>query len=94
MSLDTKEVLQMNTHALEEFDEILEPLGAQSAQFFLAASLYHAKKVSFHRAAQLAGLSFEEFKARLKEHFSTGYILPDETVMSDLNTAKKLFSEQ
>ncbi len=66
----------METQALEGFIEILEPLGAQSAQFFLAASLDHAKKFSFHRAAELAGLSFEEFKARLKEHFSTGYIYP------------------
>jgi predicted HTH domain antitoxin len=47
----------MGTYALEAFEEILEPLGAQSAHFFLAAGLYHAKKVSFHRAAQLAGLS-------------------------------------
>ncbi len=83
----------METQALEGFNEILEPLGAQSAQFFLAASLYHAKKISFHRAAELAGLSFEEFKARLKEHFSTGYILSDETVMSDLDTTDKLLSD-
>ncbi|MBN1931439.1 MAG: UPF0175 family protein [Desulfobacterales bacterium] len=83
----------MEIQALEEFDEILEPLGARSAQFFLAASLYHAKKVSFHRAAELAGLSFEEFKARLKEHFSTGYILSDETVISDIDTADKLLSD-
>lgn len=84
----------MGTYALEAFEEILEPLGAKSAQFFLAASLYHAKKVSFQRAAQLAGLSFEEFKARLKEHFSTGYILSDETVVSDLDAVEKLFPEQ
>ena len=83
----------MKTQTFEGFNEILEPLGAQSAQFFLAASLYHAKKVSFHRAAELSGLSFEEFKARLKEHFSTGYILSDETVMSDLDTAEKLLSD-
>lgn len=83
----------METQALEGFNEILEPLGTQSAQFFLAASLYHAKKVSFHRAAELAGLSFEEFKDRLKEHFSTGYILADETVMGDLDTADKLLSD-
>jgi predicted HTH domain antitoxin len=84
----------MGTYALEAFEEILEPLGAQSAHFFLAAGLYHAKKVSFHRAAQLAGLSFEDFKAGLKEHFSTGYILSDETIMSDLDTANNLFSAQ
>ena len=83
----------MGTQALERFNEILEPLGAQSAQFFLAASLYHARKISFHRAAELADLSFEEFKARLKEHFSTGYILSEETVMGDINTADKLCSD-
>lgn len=82
----------METQAFEGFNEILEPLGAHSAQFFLAASLYHAKKVSFHRAAQLAGLSFEEFKARLKEHFSTGYILDAETAMNDLQTIDNLLS--
>ena len=83
----------METQAFEKFNDILEPLGAQSAQFFLAASLYHAKKVSFHRAAQLAGLSFEEFKARLKEHFSTGYILSNETAMDDLQAVDALLSK-
>ncbi len=83
----------METQAFDEFDEILESLGAQSAQFFLAASLYHAKKVSFQRAAELTGLSFEEFKAKLEEHFSTGYVLSDETVLDDLNNVKKLLSD-
>lgn len=78
---------------MEGFNEILEPLGTQSAQFFLAASLYHAQKVSFLRAAELAGLSFEEFKTRLKEHFSTGYILFNETVMGDLNSVNKILSD-
>ena len=82
----------METQTLKKFNDILEPLGAQSAQFFLAASLYHAKKVSFHRAAELAGLSFDEFKARLKEHFSTGYIYSDESVKSDLSTVDSLLS--
>ena len=83
----------METQNLREFNDILEPLGANSAQFFLSASLYHAKKVSFQRAAELAGLSFDEFKARLKEHFSTGYILSDESVKDDLKTADKLLSD-
>jgi hypothetical protein len=83
----------VETQSLEGFNEILEPLGAQSARFFLAASLYHAQKVSFLRAAELAGLSFEEFKARLKEHFSTGYILFNETVMGDLNSADTFLSD-
>jgi hypothetical protein len=83
----------MEPQPFEDFSEILEPLGAHAAQFFLAASLYHAKKVIFHRAAELAGLSFEEFKARLKEHFSTGYILADETVIEDVRTADGLLSD-
>ncbi len=83
----------METQGLEGFNEILEPLGSQSAQFFLAASLYHAKKVSFHRASELSGLSFEEFKAGLKEHFSTGYILSEETAAGDIDIADKLLSD-
>ena len=82
----------MEIQSLEEFNEILGPLGAKSTQFFLAASLYHAQKVSFHRAAELAGLSFEEFKARLKEHFNTGYVLSNETVRNDLDTVDRLLS--
>ena len=42
----------------EEFGEVLEPLGADAANFFLAASLYHANKVSFEAAALLAGAQF------------------------------------
>ncbi len=79
---------------LKNFEEILEPLGAQSTQFFLAASLYHAGKVSFQRAAELAELSFDEFKARLKEHFSTGFILHPKVVTSDNNSVDKLFYDQ
>lgn len=83
----------METIMVEGFNEILEPLGSQSAQFFLAASLYHAQKISFNRAAELAGLSFDEFKARLKEHFNTGYIISDEVLDADLENANKLLSD-
>lgn len=82
----------MNTQSLHKFDEILEPLGNQSAEFFLAASLYHAQKISFKRAAELAGLSFEDFKFRLKEHFDTGYILFKETVIDDVKNSDALIS--
>lgn len=41
-----------------EFDAVLEPLGKDAAEFFLAASLYHAQKISFAAAAALACLSF------------------------------------
>ena len=80
--------------ALKNFEEILEPLGAQSAQFFLAASLYHSGKISFQRAAELAELSFDEFKARLKEHFSTGFILPEKVIINDNRAVDKLLANQ
>lgn len=80
----------MDTQVLSRFDDVLEPLGGQSAQFFLSASLYHARKVSFKRAAELAGLSFEDFKARLKEHFDTGFVLFDEVIQGDMENMNKL----
>ena len=30
-----------------EFDEVLQPFGNHAVEFFLAASLYHARKISF-----------------------------------------------
>jgi len=51
---------QLNPH----FYEVLESYGSQSAEFFLAASLYHAHKVSFGTAASLAKLGFDEFHYR------------------------------
>ncbi|MGK5093303.1 hypothetical protein WDW89_14985 [Deltaproteobacteria bacterium TL4] len=80
----------MDTQFLNQFDEVLEPFGGQSAQFFLSASLYHAHKVSFQRAAELAGLSFEDFKSRLKEHFDTGFVIFDAVIQSDLENVDKL----
>ena len=35
-----------------EFDELLQPFGHQAAEFFLAASLYHSRKISFASASQ------------------------------------------
>jgi hypothetical protein len=73
-----------------EFDDILQPLGHHAAEFFLAASLYHARKISFMTAAQFAGLDFDSFKSRLVEHFDKGYIMADECVLDDINTIEKL----
>ena len=67
-----------------EFEEILQPLGKNAAEFFMAASLYHSRKISFSAAAALANLSFDEFLFRLKEHFDTGFIIDDESVLEDL----------
>jgi len=69
-----------------EFDDILQPLGHHAAEFFLAASLYHAQKISFASAANLAGLDFDSFKSRLIEHFSQGYCIADECMFEDLVT--------
>ena len=54
--------------------------------------MYHAHKMSFQAAADLSGLGFDDFKKRLKEYFSTGYIVSSETVEEDLQTAKKISS--
>ncbi len=51
-------VAPMNAIQLKsEFADILQPLGVNAGDFFLAASLYHARKVSFAAAAELAGTS-------------------------------------
>lgn len=70
------------------FSEVLLPLGAGAGDFFLAASLYHAHKVSFSAASELAGLGFEEFHYRLREHFGKGFALDDETVLEDIETVR------
>lgn len=73
-----------------EFDDILQPLGTDAAKFFLAASLYHARKISFMSAAHMAGLDFDSFKTRLAEHFNQGYIVADECVLEDIQTVQEL----
>ena len=73
-----------------DFEELLEPLGKDAANFFLAASLYHAHKLSFGAAASLAGLSFEDFAARLREHFDTGFRLDEQVVDEDIQAAGEL----
>jgi len=80
----------MNIQLQPEFDDILQPLGNAAAEFFLAARLYHARKVSFASAAHMAGLDFESFKSRLMEHFDQGYILAEECVLEDFHTVKNL----
>ncbi|SKA86983.1 hypothetical protein SAMN02745130_02772 [Thiothrix eikelboomii] len=77
-----------------EFDAVLEPLGKDAAEFFLAASLYHAQKISFAAAAALACLSFKEFLFRLREHFGRGLIVTDEIIEEDLETVAELLAEQ
>lgn len=80
----------MNIQLQPEIDDILQPLGRSAAEFFLAASLYHAHKISFASAAHMAGLDFDSFKSRLMEHFDQSYILAEECVLEDIQTADKL----
>jgi hypothetical protein len=79
----------MNIQLHPEFDDVLQPLGSHALEFFLAASLYHARKISFASAAHMAGLSFDAFNTRLSEHFDQGYIIADECVLEDLHTIEK-----
>ncbi len=69
-----------------KFDEILDSLGENAANFFMAASLYHARKISFATAASLADLTFEAFLLRLEEHFGRGFIMDDKSVLEDMAT--------
>lgn len=73
-----------------EFDEVLQPFGHHAVEFFLAASLYHARKISFASAAHIAGLSFDAFRYRLEEHFNRGFLIADECVLEDLETVDNL----
>lgn len=73
-----------------DFATVLAPLGDGAGDFFLAASLYHAHKVSFAAAAELAGLGYEEFHYRLKEHFGHGFMIDDECVTEDLNLVNQI----
>jgi hypothetical protein len=73
-----------------EFDEILQPLGSHALEFFLATSLYHARKISFASASHKAGLDFDAFKTRLSEHFEQGYVIADECVLEDMRTIENL----
>ena len=70
----------------QQFDEILDLLGDNSAEFFMAASLYHAKKVSFSKAVSLANLSFDAFLHRLEEHFGRGFLIDDKSVFDDIRS--------
>ena len=77
-----------------DFAPLLETLGQGASDFFLAAGLYHAHKVSFAAAAALAGLGYEEFHYRLKEHFGHGFVIADETVQEDLRLVEELVDQR
>lgn len=71
-----------------EFDEVLQPFGNHAVEFFLAASLYHARKISFASATHISGLSFGAFRYRLEEHFNQGYLMADKCALDDLQAVK------
>lgn len=73
-----------------DFDSVLKSLDYQEVEFYLAASLYHAHKVSFASAASLAGMSFDSFLTRLQEQFGVGFIIEDEAVEQDLIEVDKI----
>lgn len=60
------------------------------ADFFLAASLYHAGEVSFAAAAELAGQDLLSFGAKLHAHFGRGFLLSEEDALADLETVRRL----
>ncbi len=65
------------------------PWGGHALEFFLAASLYHARKISFASAAHMAGLDFDAFQTRLNEHFEQGYVIADECVLEVIDTIEE-----
>jgi hypothetical protein len=65
---------------------VLQPFGNNAVEFFLAASLCHARKISFASAAHIAGLSFDAFKYRLEEHFGQVFLIADKCVVEDFQT--------
>ena len=77
-----------------DFAPVLETLGQGASNFFLAASLYHAHKISFAAAAELAGLDYEAFHYRLEEHFGHGFIIADDTVQEDIILVDDLLSQR
>lgn len=76
----------MQVQLQPEFDEVLQPLGNHALEFFLAASLYHARKINFASAAHMARLDFDAFNNRLAEHFDQGY----KCVLENLHTITNL----
>ena len=88
---------QIDDHTYSQLDNMAVSSGespVELARFLLAASMYHAQKKSFQAAAAMSGLGFNGFKRRLRDYFSTGYIIAPEVVEDDINIAKKLSSKR
>ena len=78
----------IDDHTFTQLDKMAGNSGespTQLVRFLLAASLYHSHKMSFQAAAALSGLGFDGFKKRLREDFSTGYVIAAEVVEEDLH---------
>lgn len=80
----------MQVQLKPDFETVLKPMSYQTIEFYLAASLYHAHKVSFATAASLAGMSFDTFLTQLREQFDIGFIITDEVIEQDLTTVDKI----
>ncbi|WP_353570346.1 UPF0175 family protein [Candidatus Albibeggiatoa sp. nov. BB20] len=80
----------MQVQLKPDFETILKPLGYQTVEFYLAASLYHAHKISFATAASLAGMGFDTFLNQLQEQFDVGFIMTNKSVEQDLTTVDKI----
>lgn len=80
----------MDTPTLQQFEKILVPLGKQSGEFFLAASLFHARQLDRQSAAKLAGFSVSEFSQLLQEHFYNASSIQGNSDFKDLGSAEDL----
>jgi len=87
--IDDQSLIQLNKMAIYSGES-----SAELARFLLAASMYHAQKMSFQAAASLSGLDFVSFKKKLKDYFSTGYIISSEVVEDDIRMARKLSAQK
>lgn len=88
---------QINDDAYAQLDNMAVHFGespTELARFLLAASLYHAHKMSFHAAATLSGLGFNGFKQRLNDYFSTGYMIAPEVIDDDMKQVMQLLNDK
>ena len=83
-------LLSMTLSLDHRFEEVLKPLGDKAAAFFLAASLYHANELSYAAAAEMAGLSFDDFATKLEQHFGASFILADQVILEDIEAIEQL----
>ena len=92
----TLSINHIDEKAFKQIDRTADHAGEsppELARFLLAAGMYHAQQMSFQAASNLSGLGFDGFKKRLRETFSTGYIIPAQVGNKDISFAKRLFDK-